>query len=41
MTMFAGEKGPFAAVGEDEGMVGWIPYAQVDDLDAATNVREV
>lgn len=36
MTMFAGDKGPFAAIGEDEGMVGWIPYAQVDDLDAAT-----
>jgi predicted enzyme related to lactoylglutathione lyase len=34
--MFAGEKGPFAAVGDDEGMIGWVPYAQVDDVDAAT-----
>lgn len=37
VAIFAGDKGPFAAVGEDEGMVGWIPYAQVNDLDAATN----
>jgi hypothetical protein len=36
MTMLAGEKGPFAGVGEEEGMVGWIPYAQVDDVDDAT-----
>jgi predicted enzyme related to lactoylglutathione lyase len=36
MTMFAGEKGPFAAVGEREGPSGWIPYAEVDDVDAAT-----
>jgi len=25
MTMFAGEKGPFATVGTEEGAVGWIP----------------
>lgn len=36
MTMFAGEKGPFAAVGAEDGTVGWIPYAQVDDVGAAT-----
>jgi len=36
MTMFAGEKGPFAAVGDERGTLGWIPYAQVDDVDAAT-----
>ncbi len=36
MTMFAGEKGPFAAVGSEDGAVGWIPFAQVDDVDAAT-----
>ncbi len=36
MTLFAGEKGPFAAVGADERAVGWIPYAPVDDVDAAT-----
>ncbi|TPV93240.1 MAG: hypothetical protein B7733_21480 [Myxococcales bacterium FL481] len=36
MTMFAGDKGPFAAVGDDEGVVGWIPYAQVEDVDTAT-----
>ncbi len=37
MTMFAGDKGPFAGVGPKDGKVaGWIPYAQVDDVDAAT-----
>ena len=37
MTMFAGEKGPFAAVAAKDGKVGgWIPYVQVDDVDAAT-----
>lgn len=36
MTMFAGEKGPFAAVGEADCLVGWIPFAEVDDVDAAT-----
>lgn len=36
MTLFAGEKGPFAALGEADGSVGWTPYAQVDDVDAAT-----
>lgn len=37
MTMFGGKAGPFAAIGGKEGGVnGWIPYAQVDDVDAAT-----
>jgi predicted enzyme related to lactoylglutathione lyase len=36
MTMLAGEKGPLAAVGDDDGIVGRIPYAQVEDVDAAT-----
>lgn len=37
MTMFAGEAGPFAAVGSKEGkVVGWIPYVQVEDVDGAT-----
>jgi len=36
MTMFAGEKGPFAAVAAEDGMVGWIPFAEVSDVDAAT-----
>jgi predicted enzyme related to lactoylglutathione lyase len=37
MTMFAGDKGPFAAVGAKDGKVsGWIPYVQVDDVDGAT-----
>lgn len=36
-TLFAGAKGPFAAVGAEDGPVGWIPYAQVDDVGAATN----
>lgn len=32
--MFAGEQGPFAAVGDREGGVdGWIPYVQVEDVD--------
>ena len=36
MTMFAGDAGPFAAVGEQEGKVqGWVPYVQVDDVDDA------
>lgn len=37
MTMFAGESGPFAGVAQkDGGAAGWIPYVQVDDVDAAT-----
>jgi hypothetical protein len=37
MTMFAGEHGPFAGVGPKEGKAaGWIPFLQVDSVDAAT-----
>lgn len=37
MTMFVGEKGPFAGLGGVEGgSAGWLPYVQVDDVDAAT-----
>jgi uncharacterized protein len=37
MTMFGGDKGPFAALGAKEGdHAGWLPYVQVDDVDAAT-----
>jgi|SoiMethySBSTD1v2_1073268.scaffolds.fasta_scaffold274549_2 predicted enzyme related to lactoylglutathione lyase len=37
MTLFAGDKGPFAGIGQTEGKAsGWIPYAEVDDVDAAT-----
>lgn len=37
MTMLAREGAPVAGVGEAEGaLIGWVPYAQVDDVDAAT-----
>lgn len=37
MTMFAGATGPFAGIAPKEGAVaGWVPYVQVDDVDAAT-----
>ena len=37
LTMLAGDGGPFAGVARrDSGAAGWIPYAQVDDVDAAT-----
>ena len=36
MTMFAGENGPFAAVGAKDGASGWLPYVEVPDVDAAT-----
>lgn len=36
MTMLAGPDGPFAAVAARSGPAGWIPYAQVADVDAAT-----
>ena len=36
MTMFAGEAGPFASLGAPQGgAAGWVPYAQVDDVDVA------
>jgi predicted enzyme related to lactoylglutathione lyase len=38
LTMLAGEAGPFAGVAKrDAAAAAWIPYAQVDDVDAATN----
>src|SRR5687767_11350324 len=37
MTMFSGEKGPFAALGKKEGTsAGWLPYVEVEDVDLAT-----
>jgi predicted enzyme related to lactoylglutathione lyase len=37
MTLFAGDSGPFAGAGPAQGGAsGWIPYAQVEDVDAAT-----
>lgn len=37
MTLFGGSKGPFAALGAVQSEVtGWLPYVQVDDVDAAT-----
>lgn len=36
MTMFAGNQGPFAGLAPKEGDAGWVPYVQVDDVDAAT-----
>ncbi len=41
MTMLATDAGPFAAVGEqDGGLVGWVPYVRVDDVDASTKKAE-
>lgn len=37
MTMLADQNGPVAGIGAKEGTsAGWLPYAQVDDVDAAT-----
>lgn len=37
-TMFADAKGPLASLGPKEREVaGWLPYAQVEDVDAATH----
>jgi predicted enzyme related to lactoylglutathione lyase len=37
MACLAGETGPFAEIREaGAGTSGWVPYAQVDDVDAAT-----
>lgn len=36
MTMFAGAEGPFAGVSEATDQTGWLPFAKVDDVDAAT-----
>lgn len=35
MTLFAGAEGPFAGVAEGDA-AGWLPFAKVDDVDAAT-----
>jgi predicted enzyme related to lactoylglutathione lyase len=36
LTMLTGENGPFAGVAPSDGAAaGWVPYAQVDDVDAA------
>ncbi|HYE85936.1 MAG TPA: VOC family protein [Vicinamibacterales bacterium] len=38
LTMLAGKGGPFAGLAKaDAGASGWIPYAQVDDVDVATH----
>jgi predicted enzyme related to lactoylglutathione lyase len=38
MTLLASENGPFAGIGPREGGAsGWIPYAQVEDVDASTD----
>ena len=38
MSMLAGAEGPFAGVApRDAGPAGWIPFAQVDDVDQATD----
>lgn len=37
MIMFGGAKGPFAGLGAAADEVsGWLPYVQVEDVDAAT-----
>jgi predicted enzyme related to lactoylglutathione lyase len=37
MTLFGGAKGPFAGLGTaTDDVSGWLPYVQVDDVDAAT-----
>lgn len=42
MTMFAGDEGPFAAVGDKDAAAGWVPFAEVADVDAATaSAREL
>jgi predicted enzyme related to lactoylglutathione lyase len=37
IRVFSGERGPFAGVApKDAASQGWIPYAQVEDVDRAT-----
>jgi predicted enzyme related to lactoylglutathione lyase len=37
MAMLAGESGPFASLGTTQrGSAGWVPYVEVEDVDAAT-----
>lgn len=40
LTLLTGAGGPFAAVGAEDGVVGWIPFAQVEDVDRATQQAE-
>ena len=37
LPFLTGDAGPFAAMADAEDRIhGWVPYAQVDDVDAAT-----
>ncbi len=37
MTLFQGESGPIAGLGmKEDGAPSWLPYLQVDDVQAAT-----
>jgi predicted enzyme related to lactoylglutathione lyase len=37
LTLFTGDEGPFAGIGEPVAREsGWLPYVQVDDVEAAT-----
>jgi predicted enzyme related to lactoylglutathione lyase len=36
LTMFVGEKGPFAGLGAQNGEAGWLPFVEVADVDVAT-----
>jgi predicted enzyme related to lactoylglutathione lyase len=40
MTMLTGEEGPLAGVGAEDDIVGWVPFAEVPDLEAATKKAE-
>ncbi len=37
LTLLSGAEGPLAAIAATDGERGWIPFAQVSDVDAATN----
>ena len=36
MKMLTRAKGPIAGLGPSDGGAGWLPFAQVDDVEAAT-----
>jgi predicted enzyme related to lactoylglutathione lyase len=36
LTMFSEAKEPFAGLAPKDGAGGWVPFVQVDDVDAAT-----
>ena len=40
MTMFAGDAGPFAAVGDAEAATGWIPFVDIGDPQRRAARRE-